>query len=90
MLFSTLAHICKIRYEGVVQEVRGVPCIASFPGKFEDEWSEVVALGSGEAATVSVACVYLPLHTPRFGQHVNDPAAGCCYCETLYGEKQAW
>jgi hypothetical protein len=86
-----VSHAFKILYEGTVQEERGVPCIASFPGKFEDEWSEVVALGSEEeGGTVSVACVYLPLHTPRFGQHVNDPATGRCYCETIYGKRQAW
>jgi hypothetical protein len=72
------------------QEVRGVPCISSFPGKFENEWREVVALGSEKVGLVSVACVYLPQHTPRFGQHMNDPATGCCYCATLYGKKQAW
>ena len=86
-----VTHAFKIRYEGKVQEERGVPCIASFPGKFEDEWSEVVALGSEETVgAVSVACVYLPLHTPRFGQHVNDPATGRCYCESIYGKRQAW
>jgi hypothetical protein len=86
-----VTHAFKILYEGKVQEERGVPCIASFPGKFEDEWSEVVALGSEEeSGAVSVACVYLPLHTPRFGQHVNDPATGRCYCETIYGKRQAW
>jgi hypothetical protein len=86
-----VTHAFKIRYEGKVQEERGVPCIASFPGKFEDEWSEVVALGSEEkVGAVSVACVYLPLHTPRFGQHVNDPATGRCYCESIYGKRQAW
>ena len=86
-----VSHAFKILYEGKVQEERGVPCIASFPGKFEDEWSEVVALGSEEkVGAVSVACVYLPLHTPRFGQHVDDPATGRCYCETIYGKRQAW
>jgi hypothetical protein len=85
-----VTHAFKILYEGKVQEERAVPCIASFPGKFEDEWAEVVALGAEEVGTVSVACVYLPLHTPRFGQHVNDPATGCCYCESIYGKRQAW
>jgi hypothetical protein len=86
-----VTHAFKILYEGKVQEEKGVPCIASFPGKFEDEWSEIVALGSEEeGGAVSVACVYLPLHTPRFGQHVNDPATGRCYCESIYGKRQAW
>ena len=85
-----VSHAFKILYEGRVQEERGVPCIASFPGKFEEEWSEVVALGSEAVGVVSVACVYLPLHTPQFGQHVNDPATGRCYCETIYGKQQAW
>ena len=86
-----VSHAFKILSEGKVQEERGVPCIASFPGKFEDEWSEIVALGSEEeGGAVSVACVYLPLHTPRFGQHVNDPATGRCYCESIYGKRQAW
>ena len=87
---KTVSHAFKIHYVGKVQAVQGVPCISSFPGKFEDEWREVVALGSEDAGVVSVACVYLPLHTPRFGQHVNDPSTGHCYCESIYGKCQAW
>ena len=33
---KTVSHAFKIHYVGKVQAVQGVPCISSFPGKFED------------------------------------------------------
>jgi hypothetical protein len=86
-------------YEGSIQEEKGVPCIASFPWRFEDEWSEIVALGTEEDdGSVSVACV-----RPRYQkkkkkkkkksvQHVNDPATGRCYCESIgaAGSEHLW
>jgi hypothetical protein len=82
----TVSHAFKILYEGKVHQRTGIPCVASFPGKFEQHWRDVVALGSNTLVSVSVACVFLPLHTPRFGQHVNDPATGRCNCHAIYGE----
>jgi hypothetical protein len=81
----------KIPYEGRIHEERGVVCIASFPGKFEDEWREVVALGSEETVgAVSVACVRPRYQKKKSGQHVKDPATGRCYCKSIYGKRKAW
>jgi hypothetical protein len=82
----TVSHAFKILYEGKVHQKTGIPCVASFPGKFEQHWRDVVALGSNTLVSVSVACVFLPLHTPRFGQHVDDPETGRCNCHAIYGE----
>jgi hypothetical protein len=84
-------HAFSILYEGCIQERSGVPCISSFPGKFEQEWNEVTRIGSSTRAEVSVACVFLPMHTPDFGQHVdNAETPGKCYCYSLYGEQKMW
>jgi hypothetical protein len=82
-------HAFNILYEGNILEKAGVPCISSFPGKFEAAWNEVTRLGRSTKADVSVACVFLPMRTPAFGQHVDNPeTAGKCYCHSLYGGKQ--
>jgi hypothetical protein len=65
---KTMLHAFKILYPGHIHHKRGVPCIASFPGKFESEWNRVVELGKSDIAEVSVACVFLPMHTPKFGE----------------------
>ena len=84
-------HAFSILYEGNILEKAGVPCISSFPGKFEAAWNEVTRLGRSTKADVSVACVFLPMHTPDFGQHVDNPeTAGKCYCYSLYGEQKMW
>jgi hypothetical protein len=83
-------HAFTILYEGCIREKEGVPCISSFPGKFEKAWNGVVHLGSSIAADVSVACVFLPPHTPDFGKHVHNPETGKCFCYSLYGEQKAW
>jgi hypothetical protein len=81
-------HAFSILYEGNILEKAGVPCISSFPGKFEAAWNEVTRLGRSTKADVSVACVFLPMRTPDFGQHVDNPeTAGKCYCHSLYGGK---
>ena len=82
-------HAFSILYEGNILEKAGVPCISSFPGKFEAAWNEVTRLGRSTKADVSVACVFLPMRTPDFGQHV-ETAAGKCYCHSLYGEQKMW
>eukprot|EP00935_MAST-01C_sp_MAST-1C-sp1_P001276 g1276.t1 len=83
-------HAFRILFHGTVRGEVGVPCIASFPGKFELSWKEVVLLGRNES--LSVACVFLPKHTPSFGQHQTDPEAteGRCYCHAIYGEPKPW
>jgi hypothetical protein len=83
-------HAFTILYEGCIREKEGVPCISSFPGKFEKAWNGVVRLGSSIAADVSVACVFLPMHTPDFGKHVHNPETGKCFCYSLYGEQKMW
>lgn len=61
--------------------------IASFPGKFEDEWSKLVA-----AQDVSTACVFFPDGSPFNGSHCHDAesASNICYCHRLYGEPKPW
>jgi hypothetical protein len=85
-------HAFSILYEGNILEKAGVPCISSFPGKFEAAWNEVTRLGRSTKIDVSVACVFFPMRTPDFGQHVDNPetAAGKCYCHSLYGEQKMW
>jgi hypothetical protein len=78
-------------YEGNILEKAGAPCILSSPGKFGAAWNEVTRLGRSTKADVSAACVFLPMRTPDFGQHVDNPkTAGKCYCPSLYGEQKTW
>jgi hypothetical protein len=77
-------HAFTLMFRGNVQPTKGVPCICSFPGKYEDEWHAVVESSS----SLSVACVFLPQHTPDFGKHAIDREAssgGRCYCYSIYG-----
>jgi hypothetical protein len=85
---SMVTHQFSISYEGKVTQAKDVPCICSFPGKFESEWNDVVRLG--KCSEVSVSCVFLPQHTPTFGTHVTDDETGRCFCWTLYGEQKLW
>jgi hypothetical protein len=37
--------------------------------------------------------VFLPKHTPKFGQHVvnpDTPGPGKCYCHAMYGAPKEW
>jgi hypothetical protein len=56
----TVTHAFNILYEGKILETEGVPCIASFPGKFEAEWKKVVDYSNNGHEELSVACVFLP------------------------------
>jgi hypothetical protein len=42
-----LLHNFSIRYSGAIHPVKGLNCIASFPGKYSEGWDKVVALGTG-------------------------------------------
>jgi hypothetical protein len=81
-------HSFQISYEGKVHSKKGIPCVASFPGKYESQWNQITELGENEMAERSIACVFLPKHTPRFGTHEVDGERkdGRCYCHTIYGE----
>jgi hypothetical protein len=85
-------HAFKIMFRGEIRPTRGVPCIASFPGKYEDEWQAIVELGREASSSLSVACVFLPQNTPDFGRHVRnrEDGGGRCYCHTIYGVEKTW
>ena len=89
-----VSHAFRIHYEGTIREVRGIQCIASFPGKFEAEWNRIVQLGRREDVVMSCGCVFLPMHTPKFGSHVHDPDSPMddpkCFCISIYGEQKPW
>jgi hypothetical protein len=73
-------HGFKISYKGKVHNKKGIPCVASFPGKYEERWNQITELGDSEIADRSIACVFLPKHTPRFGTHEVDDD------HSIYGE----
>jgi hypothetical protein len=85
---KAVLHAFAIQFEGHILAQEGVACVASFPGKFELLWQECVR--QGNADDLSVACVFLPNHTPKFGQHAIDPDTGRCYCYSVYGEQKVW
>eukprot|EP00961_Rhodomonas_salina_P294003 3934190-Rhodomonas_salina.1 len=41
---------------------------------------------------MSVACVFLPERTSRYGQHETDAERGdgSCLCHAMYGEPKPW
>jgi len=82
-------HSFGILFEGRILDKHGpVDVVASFPGKYENGWNAVVS--TGKMDEISVACVYLPQGTPRFGDHAIDPDTGRCYCHALYGKTEFW
>jgi hypothetical protein len=85
-------HTFGILFEGRILKEEGIPCVASFPGKYEKEWNSVTKLSSNSLAKRSAACVFLPMHAPRFGKHTIDDERvdGECFCYTLYGKQKAW
>ena len=85
-------HAFTIMFEGNIRLEEGGKCVASFPGKYEDGWNSIVKLSGNSIAKVSVACVFLPMLTPRFGTHEIDDECkeGRCYCRALYGVKKVW
>jgi hypothetical protein len=89
---TKVSHAFKIMYKGKIHDAKGIYCIASFPGKYEGRWNQITELGSNEIAKRSIACVFLPQHTPRFGTHdVDDERPdGQCFCHSIYGEEKAW
>ena len=91
---NDVSHAFRIHYEGTIREAHGIQCIASFPGKFEAEWNRIVELGRKDDVVMSCGCVFLPMHTPKFGRHVHDPDSPAhdpkCFCISMYGEQKAW
>jgi hypothetical protein len=85
-------HAFTIMFEGRIRLEEGGKCVASFPGKYEEGWNSIVKLSGNSIAAVSVACVFLPMLTPRFGTHEIDHEGkeGKCYCHALYGVKKVW
>jgi hypothetical protein len=81
-----------IMFEGNIRLKEGGKCVASFPGKYEDGWNSIIKLSGNSIAKVSVACVFLPMLTPRFGTHEIDVECkeGSCYCFAIYGAKKVW
>lgn len=61
--------------------------IASFPGKFGDEWTNLVG-----AVNVSTACVFFPKKSTLYGGHAKDDSVGdqTCHCAFLYGKVESW
>ena len=81
-----------IAFEGSVIRERGLPCVASWPGKYEGAWESLVSQGrNGE---VSAAVVFLPEHTDDYGKcdsiSETEGLPGTCWCTPLYGEKKPW
>lgn len=60
--------------------------IASFPGKFDQEWKNLL-----ESMSASTACVFFPDGSNLNGGHARDGStSGCCHCADLYGEEKPW
>jgi len=77
---------------------KGVEAIVSFPGMFQDEWNEIVAMADllkrldPDNAFFSTACIFLPDGDANFGKHCDNDVDndGKCFCFKLYGEKKDW
>jgi hypothetical protein len=80
----------KLEYEGEVLESQGGNCVVSFPGKYEEGWNG--AVHKGNFKETSVACVFLPSGSERFGQHSvdHDDTQARCYCFAIYGDQKPW
>jgi hypothetical protein len=83
---SPVLHAFNIMFEGRIHKEKGVKCVASFPGKYEDEWNRIVKLSRNSIARSSVACVFLPMYTACFGTHEIDEERedDKCFCHTIY------
>jgi hypothetical protein len=68
-----MEHQRLILFEGVITKRCGDSeyCIVSFPGKEQQGWNELVS--KGKLKKRSVACVFLPEHTPKSGKHADNP-----------------
>jgi len=89
-VINAIERAVEIKYDGKVRPDHGIPCIVSFPGKYGAGWDKVVSAGSGVAGDVSVACVFLPKLTPKYGKHAANPSTGTCFCHEMYGEQKEW
>merc|ERR1712050_293819 len=75
---------------GKICHKHGVPCIGSFPGKYGGGWNKVMEVGDRMEDDNSVATVFLPKLTPKFGSHAENPETNRCYCYDMYGEEKEW
>ena len=94
MQLRRVFHNFRLQYPGHVPAVRGLPCVGSFPRKFKSAWENLLDR-SGTAnsdihrlPTLSVGCVFLPVHAPNFGRHHKNPSTGRCYCFDIYGAQK--
>lgn len=87
------AHQHTIVFEGNVLPGRNT--VASWPGKYESAWDELVR--SARDNELSAGVVFLPEGSRHFGLHDGIPAKpelrdlqGSCWCTPLYGEAKPW
>ena len=70
----------------------GGKCVASWPGKYESAWEDLV--NHSRRGSISAAVVFLPEGDEHFGKHAPVPKEenlhGKCWCFPLYGEQKAW
>ena len=81
-----------LTFEGNVLAGKDLPCVCSWPGKYEGAWEALVK--SSRHGQTSAAVVFLPQDSERFGKHDAIPAGenleGRCWCTPLYGEPKPW
>ena len=81
-----------LTFEGNVLPRKDLPCVCSWPGKYEGAWEALVK--SSRKGQTSAAVVFLPKDSERFGKHDTIPAGenleGSCWCTPLYGEPKPW
>jgi hypothetical protein len=90
-----------IEFEGKIIDAEGGECTVSFPGKYQEGWNGLVRKGHFDQT--SIACVFLPVGSKRFGMHA--PSDGGtegwwphsksnqnrqCHCHAIYGEPKQW
>ena len=93
--------ILETRQHTIVFEGRVIPgqnTVASWPGKYESAWDDLVQSARQDA--ISAAVVFLPEGSEHFGAHDQIPAThaqslpshltGGCWCTPLYGESKPW
>eukprot|EP00438_Fugacium_kawagutii_P012454 Skav232882 [mRNA] locus=scaffold1432:170975:172411:- [translate_table: standard] len=75
----------RIRVLGYINN-ESTHCIASFPGKYSNEWDRVVRLTKTCRSSPSLACVFLSDDQSGLGKHAKKPdMPGGCWCHTIYG-----
>ena len=79
-------------FHGSILEGSNLPCICSWPGKYESAWDALVT--GSRKGNLSAAVVFLPEGSEHFGTHDPIPQEedlpGTCWCIPLYGEQKPW